>query len=168
MANLRIITKQGQYWDDNAVSTLVHYCLDAKKTMHYVYIGSYAVSYIPEEAILQMQLLQKYLGQTDGVHLRHMVLSFSKDEVDSPSLARTLGNEICKYYGAEYQILFGVHCNTEHLHIHFVMNTVSYRTGKKYPGDRKDYYAFLRYVQEVLEPVTTHVQYVEDRESDES
>ena len=59
MANLRIINKQGQYWDDNAVSTLVHYCLDAKKTMHYVYIGSYAVSYIPEEAILQMQLLQK-------------------------------------------------------------------------------------------------------------
>lgn len=102
MANLRIINKQGQYWDENAVYTLIHYRLDAKKTMNQLYTGSYAVSHISEEAIRQMQLLQKYLGQTDGVHPLHMVLSFSKDEVDSPFLAWKLENEIGKYYGSEY------------------------------------------------------------------
>ena len=35
-------------------------------------------------------------------------------------------------YFTGWQIVFGIHTNEEHLHIHFVMNTVSYENGLKF------------------------------------
>ena len=54
------------------------------------------------------------------------------------------------YYGGEYQIVYAVHEDSRHLHVHFVLNTLNYRTGKKYPGDKEDYYNFQRYLKDHL------------------
>ena len=40
-------------------------------------------------------------------------------------------------YMAGYQTVFVVHDNTDDLHIHFVINSLSYETGLKYGVDGK-------------------------------
>lgn len=59
--------------------------------------------------------------------------------------------EIAAYYGKRYQVFFGIHGNTDHRHIHFVMNTVSYIDGKKYAEGYDDFFKFREYVNTVVE-----------------
>ncbi|WP_430688788.1 hypothetical protein [Lawsonibacter asaccharolyticus] len=39
------------------------------------------------------------------------------------------------------------------------MNTLNYRTGKKYPGDRTDYYGFLAYQRDSNHKMTAKGAY---------
>ena len=66
--------------------------------------------------------------------------------------AADIATRAIRYYEQQYQILAAVHEDRPHIHIHFVMNTLNYRTGKKYPGDRADYYGFLAYLGKILKP----------------
>lgn len=158
MAILKIIHAPKKYWDAAALRDVISYCTSPLKTNGLV--GAYAVSTDPEQAIMQMQLLQTCLGQDRGIHLRHMVLSFDPQEKLSPGQAFQIGQEVSKYYGYQYQMIFGVHCDQPHLHIHFVMNSVNYRTGRKYRGDSKDFDSFLQHIQAVLSPFGIHINYI--------
>ena len=60
-----------------------------------------------------------------------------------------LGFEICKYY-SDYQSVYGLHTDTDHLHLHFAVNTVSYKTGKMYAGGISDWYRLQGYIQSLL------------------
>ena len=158
MAILKIIHAPKKYWDATALRDVISYCTSPLKTNGLV--GAYAVSADPEQAIMQMQLLQACLGQDRGIHLRHMILSFDPQEELSPSQAFQIGQKISIYYAYQYQMIFGVHCDQPHLHIHFVMNTVNYLTGRKYPGDFKDFNNFLQHIQAVLSPYGIHINYI--------
>ena len=70
----------------------------------------------------------------------------------SPFVAYQIAYQAAWYYGREYQILFAVHENKQLLHVHFVMNTVSYLDGHKYAGKREDYYKFQDYLIQILKP----------------
>lgn len=52
---------------------------------------------------------------------------------------------ISVYYGCSYQIVFGVHTDTEKIHIHFIMNTVSFIDGTMYSGNETDMDYCTRY-----------------------
>lgn len=158
MAILKIIHAPKKYWDATALRDVIFYCTSPLKTNGLV--GAYAVSTDPEQAIMQMQLLQQCLGQDRGIHLRHMILSFDPQEKLSPSQAFQIGQKISKYYASQYQVIFGVHCDQPHLHIHFVMNTVNYLTGRKYSGDFKDFNNFLQHIQIVLSPYGIPINYI--------
>lgn len=79
------------------------------------------------------------------------MLSFSKDERVSPEIANNYALGIIQYYADEYQIVYAVHDNTDDVHIHFVMNQVSYKDGYKYGGKKKNYYNFKRYIERIIE-----------------
>lgn len=74
--------------------------------------------------------------------------------------ARTQGlNEVnIEHYEDKYQIVAAVHEDREHLHIHFGMNTTSYCDGSKYHGTKKDYYDFIRYMDDLTAPYGIHVK----------
>ncbi len=69
--------------------------------------------------------------------------------------AYILGWQIAAYYAHRYQIVFGVHENTENLHIHFVFNTVSFVDGLKYNNMDK----LNAYVNKTYNEYTENVQY---------
>ena len=55
-----------------------------------------------------------------------------------------------RYLGKEYQAIYAVHENTESLHIHIVMNSVSYIDGHRYRGTKAEHYEFMDFLRNVL------------------
>lgn len=149
MAVLKVITpgNQGKYHDQNVYHDLICYIQNPLKTIH-GYIGGIAVN--PRNAAYEMQCLAAAYHKDFGGHLRHMVVSFPPGELDQADTAHEIACQLALYYGGRFQITWAVHEDTASLHIHFVMNRVSYLSGKKYEGDKADYYAFQNHVRSVL------------------
>lgn len=138
-----------KYKDDNSLHDVISYCGRLGKASYTDGIGVY-----PPNAVYEMVRMAQSYGQARGVRLRHWVLSFSKEEVRKIGRKARLetlkrfGWYAASYYGGQYQIVFAIHLDSDNPHIHFVMSTVNYRTGKKYPGDKADYYGYQRYLQD--------------------
>ena len=90
-----------------------------------------------------MNIVAILYGKNHGVRLRHSVLSFEEKEHISHSVANMIADSIALYYASEYQIVYAVHEDTDTVHIHFVMNQVSYTDGHKYSGSKQKYYDFI-------------------------
>ena len=141
-----------KYHDDDALDTVISYCIQDCKTPSLL-IGGYGVNL--SQAAFEMQRLSSAYGKDNGLRLRHMILSFSDHELKkmgkrAPEFVSKISDYAARYYGYEYQIIYAVHEDTGRLHSHLVMNTVNYQTGKKYRGDKEDYYSFLRYLGSFL------------------
>jgi len=158
MAAFKVVYKQNplyesaKYHDKSALDDVIGYCLNPLKTPHH-FIGGMGVSV--NQAAYEMKMLAQAFGKTEGIQLRQFILAFSKDEVAQfqDHIYETL-YEIAwctaEYYGYSYQIIFAVHENPDHPHIHFVMSPVNFMTGKKYRGDKADYYSFQKYLSDFL------------------
>lgn len=149
MAVFTVIHAPGKYHDPRAYYDLINYVLNPVKSPNFC-AGSRGVSL--NQAAFEMECLSQLWNKNRGLHLRHMVLSFAPIEEITPHMAYQIGMQAIEYYGDCYQILFAVHENTGHLHIHIVMNTVNYHTGQKYPGDKADYHRFIAHLQKILSP----------------
>lgn len=68
----------------------------------------------------------------------------------------------CRFYADTYQIVYSVHEDAKHLHVHFVMNMISYQNGKRYSGQKKDFYDYLKYLQEIADLFGTYIIRVKD------
>ena len=123
MPNLILV--RNTYQDLPSLNRVLHYVLRG------VCVGGYGIN--PSYAYEQMALVKKSYYKTDGVQLKHFILSFEGGELldlDFEDLMK-IGFNIGKHF-KEYQMVYGVHLDTKHAHIHFVMNTVSYVDGHKY------------------------------------
>lgn len=152
MAKFKVIHRprsiaERKYHDAAALNDLISYIQREDRTEPSL-IGGLAVN--PFSAAEEMEILAKLARKYKGVHLRHFVVSFSPEETQSPQTLYKMAGEIAEFYADEYQIVYAVHCNKTNLHIHFVMNTVSYQTGMKYPGNKKDFYDFQTHIRSVL------------------
>lgn len=97
----------------------------------------------------QMLSVKEYYQKTDKRLMRHMIVSFEDDI--SPYNAYILGWQIAAYFADRFQIVFGVHEDSDNIHIHLVFNTVSFVDGLKYSGERSDLVAFKHYVNYVYD-----------------
>lgn len=148
MVILKTVYERGKYDEDSAYADVIDYIFNPYKTRLDL-IGGFAVN--PRYAAHEMLSLSKAAGKNRGPRLRHLVLSFDKNDVADPSLAFEIGNEVAAYYADDYQIVFAVHMNRPNLHIHFIMNMVSYQNGKKYSGTKEDFYRLTSHIREVLQ-----------------
>lgn len=57
-----------------------------------------------------------------------------------------------RHYQSDYQILSAVHENTDHIHIHFVMNRISYLDGSRYQGKKRDFHQFQNHLRRIMAP----------------
>ena len=162
------VTGCHKYHDAEALDAVITYCLQEQKTCSSM-VGGFGINI--GQAAYEMKRLAAAFGKGKGLHLRHMILSFSETEVkwlgtDAPGEIYKIAAYTAQYYADQYQILFAVHEDSAHYHIHFVMNTVSFITGKKYRGDKADYYAFQRYLGDFLKEYYRMNLYVlSDKES---
>lgn len=82
--------------------------------------------------------------------------------------AKFIAYEIAKYYGDRYQIIFGVHRNprinrkgraTSYVHIHMLMNSVSFVDGKMYADNKGANYAFADHIKRITDDYNWKVVY---------
>ena len=148
MAILKTINTKGKYYDIDSKDIVVNYILKESKTLG-GYTGASGIN--TENYAEEMKTVSEKFGKSDGVQLRHFVISFKQHEVSEPEVAWQIGNKISKFLGTEFQNVFSVHENTDQLHIHLVMNSVSFVDGHRYYGTRKEFYSMKNYTDKVLD-----------------
>lgn len=89
----------------------------------------------------EMLAVKKRFGKEDGTVAYHGYQSFAPGEA-TPELAHEIGVKLAtRLWGDRYQVIIATHLDKEnHLHNHFVLNTVSFADGIKYHRTRKDYH----------------------------
>ena len=65
-----------------------------------------------------------------GVMFYHMVQSFPKGEAVDPVTAHAAALKLAEYYEG-YEVLVCTHTDREHIHSHFLINSVNFDTGRK-------------------------------------
>ena len=152
MPSLKIVPDP--YNNTDALDNVINYIFRKAST-----IGGMSVD--PAYAADNMKLVKKIWFQEYGRQLRHFVLCFS--EVESAALCDSflieLAYMICDYYRREYQIVFGIHKSSKK-HIHFVVNSVNYLTGEKFPTQKQYDYALVRYIKTLLSCSNLDVYYI--------
>ena len=97
-----------------------------------------AVNCPVKRAYEHMMLTKKSYGKTDGNTAYHGIQSFEKNEVTAAT-AHEIGVKTAqRMWGDEYEVLITTHVNTDHIHNHFLLNSVSFRTGIKFDNTRTD------------------------------
>lgn len=90
-----------------------------------------------------MMRTKRRFSKTDGVLGYHAFQSFAKGEV-TPEIAHEIGIRLAnELWGDRFEVVVTTHINTEHIHNHFCLNSVSYIDGKKY-HDCHNTYALMR------------------------
>lgn len=104
----------------------------------------------PETATAEMRKVKDDYSKNKGVQAYHGYVSFGKQDnltpVDCLAISERIAREM---WGDRFQVVLAVHTNTNTLHCHFVVNSVSFVDGKKAQNNEKNYYALRRTVDRV-------------------
>lgn len=139
---------RNSYLNYSSIFNLVNYVLCDKSTSERVrFYGGYNVDI--DRADEQIMHVKDYYRKDDGRKMRHFIVSFG-DEIPAYD-AYVLGWRIAAFYANRYQIVFGVHEDTDNVHIHFVFNTVSFTDGLKYCDYQSDLCSLKAYVNRVYD-----------------
>ena len=79
----------------------------------------------------EMQLTKEHFHKTEGRQYYHFVQSFDKQDDLSLQEVHAMGLELARREFPNFEVLVATHVDTEHLHNHLVVNSVSFRDGKK-------------------------------------
>jgi hypothetical protein len=103
------------------------------------------VNCLPATAREEMLAVKKRFGKEDGTVAYHGYQSFAPGEA-TPEIAHEIAVRLARQlWGDKYQVLVATHLDKEnHLHSHFVINTVSFVDGIKFHRTEKDYYDMRR------------------------
>lgn len=95
-----------------------------------------------ENAYEQMRITKQIYNKEDGILAFHLIQSFDEDENVTPELAHKIGIELCnELFADRFECIVSTHLNTSHYHNHIIINSVSFRDGKKYYNNNKTYSA---------------------------
>lgn len=134
--------------DGQELSDVIRYAVNSEKTqetsskdgapLHRFVSG---INCSPATARDEMLAVKKRFGKEDGTVAYHGYQSFAPGEA-TPELAHEIGVKLAtRLWGDRYQVIIATHLDKEnHLHNHFVLNTVSFADGIKYHRTRKDYH----------------------------
>jgi len=106
------------------------------------------VNCIVDYAYEDMMSTKRQYSKTDCIIAFHAYQSFKEGEV-TPDIAHEIGVKLAEEMWDDYEVVVATHQNTNHIHNHFIINSVSYKTGKKYNNDKATY-ARLRHISDAL------------------
>lgn len=107
------------------------------KTEKQFYVSG--INCLPETALQEMTITKKRFNKENGIVAFHAIQSFAEGEV-TPELCHKIGVELAKeMWGDRFEIIISTHLNTNHYHNHFVINSVSFKDGKRYYDNRSTY-----------------------------
>ncbi len=127
--------------------SVIQYAQNGDKTEHQYY--SIGINCDPHNAYDDFEEVKNTYGKTDGVLAYHGYLSFRPGEVtpdEALQIGRTFAEEM---WGDRYQVLVSVHLNTQCLHCHLVVNSVSFKDGLKLRDNEKNWYYFKHRADEI-------------------
>ena len=120
--------------DRNPASHLknaLEYIQNPDKTEECVLVGG--INCLPDTAFEQMEETKNIFHKTGKRQGYHVIISFSPEEKVSAEQAIYVLEHFAKdVLGDDYEAVYAVHTDREHMHGHLIWNSVSMTTGKKY------------------------------------
>lgn len=117
----------------SAMKGVIDYCCQDKKVYDKI-SNQRLISGINcdgENAFSEFLATKKSYKKTDGMNFYQYVQSFSPDENITPQKAHGVALEFAEKAWTCYEVLVATHCDAQHIHSHFVINSVSFENGKK-------------------------------------
>ena len=127
--------------------SVLNYTVDDLKTEKQFYVSEVGLTSL-ETAFTEMMNTKKLYNKKDGNLGYHIIQSFAPGE-GTPELIHDIGVDFVKRAFNGYEAVVATHLNTDCLHNHIVINSVSVETGKKFNDCMESYYN-LRQISDEL------------------
>ena len=133
--------------DLQGLRDVMDYATQDYKTERQHYVSG--INCAPEIARDEMMMVKRQWGKEGGIIAYHAYQSFKPGEV-TPEQAHAIGTELAQQlWGDRFQVVVATHLDKQHIHNHFVLNSVSFLDGKKY-NDCKATCALMRQTSDEL------------------
>ena len=106
------------------------YIMDPDKTEDGRYIGG--SNCFPENALEQMLETKRHFGKLDKRQGYHFIISFEEEEITENTAFELVGEFVKEYLGKDYEAVYAIHNDTDHIHGHIIFNSVRCTDGYKY------------------------------------
>jgi len=131
-----------------ALDGTIEYAVNEDKTEQRLYEAALNCA-SPETAYREMMATKDRWSKTGGVLGYHIIQSFATGET-TPDEAHEIGVELARrLFGDRFEAVIGTHLNTDNLHTHIVINSVSFKDGRKYQSTKANLYR-IREISDTL------------------
>lgn len=113
---------------------VIAYCCRDAKTNHEGQRLVSGINCVPQVALQEFMNTKQLHNQNSGRMYYHMVQSFPPEENITPEVAHEIALKLAESIPG-FEIVVATHRDAHHVHSHFVINSVSFETGKKYHSD---------------------------------
>lgn len=135
------------YRDPECIERLIYYATHKDGRWVNFYGGINVDVY---HAAFQMRAVKQFFRKSnDSRQVRHIVVGLDPRYMLIAAGADAIAKRICEYYADKYQIVYGVHEDTDNLHIHIVFNCTGFIDGKQYSGAVGDLNMFRSHVNSI-------------------
>lgn len=116
----------------------LEYIQNPDKTEECVLVGG--INCLPDTAFEQMEETKNIFHKTGKRQGYHVIISFSPEKKVTAEQAMYVLEHFAKdVLGDDYEAVYAVHTDREHMHGHLIWNSVSMTTGKKYNSPKSNW-----------------------------
>lgn len=115
---------------------VLNYCCKAAKVDYEGRPLVSGVNCVPSVALREFLNTKQLYHSTGGRMYYHMVQSFHPDDPVTPEMAHEIALKLAEQIPG-YEIVVATHTDRDHIHSHFLINSVSCDTGKKYHSNKE-------------------------------
>ena len=134
---LNIMESEGRNTASHLKNAL-EYIQNPDKTEECVLVGG--INCLPDTAFEQMEETKNIFHKTGKRQGYHVIISFSPEEKVTAEQAMYVLEHFAKdVLGDDYEAVYAVHTDREHMHGHLIWNSVSMTTGKKYNSPKSNW-----------------------------
>ena len=123
-----------EHWQNRfAMRAVINYCMQEYKTYDSKSKRKLVsgVNCDGANAFREFMATKKIYGKDNGFFFYHYAQSFSQKEKITPEQAHEIALEFAEKAWSGHEVLVATHCDREHIHSHFVINSVGFESGKK-------------------------------------
>lgn len=121
----------------------LEYIQNPDKTEECVLVGG--INCLPDTAFEQMEETKNIFHKTGKRQGYHVIISFSPEEKVTAEQAMYVLEHFAKdVLGDDYEAVYAVHTDREHMHGHLIWNSVSMTIGKKYNSPKGNWKNYLQ------------------------
>lgn len=150
-----VINVKARYTDDASVKNVVKYIVGKGKNrdeQNVEYIGVRGLSRDYKMATKEIIKTQEVLKKAKGRRVYHLVVSFPC-ECKNLQMIKEAAKEVSNIIFREHQVIYAIHTSTDNYHIHFVINSVNYHTGKKWHKNKTEFTAYIKEMKMIVDRI---------------
>ena len=117
------------------LNAVINYCCKDAKVDYQGRLLISGINCVPQCALQEFMNTKRLHHSTQGRMYYHMVQSFRPDDSITPEQAHEIALKLAEQIPG-FEIVVATHTDRDHIHSHFVINSVSCETGLKYHSNR--------------------------------